>query len=322
MEKDKEYRKYQATSYNKDVVGEIRIEGGMFVLVISCEGREKRFEMLPYTEEFERNIEWAAERLFQLNASKAALGDLWKEPQKADVRLFGWYIDKAESENGIFWYTSGITLGHPKLLDSHPMNHSSEIVNIQIDESLEEACIETRNTIYHAPLAECDYSKESTYEYLPELKKYREIYEPKQNQYEMEDESVLLVFSDHDYYYFRYGAILQEGQKKKLKISPHIGTFQDSVLVYPENEFMCGGVDIRYFPHPGHIDFYGLDYPDECRLFVENRGDRDFYIDYSRDSRICLLPGERKLFDKSSATPKNEGPSLMGGDLYPAGIIL
>lgn len=278
--------------------------------------------MTPENEENEKDIEWFAEKVFNLYASKAALGQLWHEGEKPNVRLFQWYIDKSESHGRTWWFTTGIVLGHPELLDSQWMDHSSEIVGISVDEKKEEICIETRNTVFHGPLAECDFAAESSYEYFPDLGKYRGIYEPKQNQYEMEDDTVLLVFSDHAYYYLKYGAIRQNGERKKLKKGVHVGTYQDSVLVYPEDEFLTGCLDIRYFPHPGHVKFYSLDYPNECRLFVENQGDREFYIDYSRDSRIQLLPGERKLYDSSNTMPKSEGPMLMGGDLYPAGVIL
>lgn len=321
MGSKQKYRNFHTVSYDKTVDGEIRTLNGKFVLAISCDGMERVIDLFAINEQNSEHVVFFAEKIFNLYASKAALGQLWVEEEKPNVRLFHWYIDCSESHGRTWWYTSGITLGHPKILDSQHMSHSSEIMDICIDEEQKEVCITTRNTIFHCPLDECDYSKESTYTYLPELIRFRSEYEPDQNRFDMENNSVLLVFSDRDYYYYRYGALMQDGIRLKFRMSTHIGMFQDSVLVFPEDREVSGMVDIRYFPHPGHIAFYDLDIPDGCKLYVENQGDRDFYIDIG-NTKLQLHPGERKLYNVDNAMPPNESPVMMDGDLYPAGVIL
>lgn len=140
------------------------------------------------------------------------------------------------------------------------MSHSSEIESAIIDAEAEEVIVKTKDSDYHCPLKSCDYWNESTYEYLPELSKYREIYEPKQHDFEQEDGSVLLVLSDCAEYYFEYGAVKENNETTELTMYVHVGLLQDSCLIYERGSDMAGRIDLRYFPHHGHIKFY-------CQIF-------------------------------------------------------
>lgn len=70
---------------------------------------------------------------------------------------------------------------------------------------------------------------------------------------------------------------------------PHIGMFEDSVLISNEDSVP---IDIRYFPYSQSVEFY-CESTGEMPLFVENIGNTMFGVS-THCGLIKLAPGERK----------------------------
>ena len=106
---------------------------------------------------------------------------------------------------------------------------------------------------------------------------------------DFEDGSVTLQLSDRDDYYFH--ALVCAGEQDDCKVMPHVGTSQDSFLIWSGD----GEMNLRYFPHWRNIEFYCID-TDDRPFFVQNVGDRTLYVTYELASRryIVLHPGDRK----------------------------
>lgn len=209
----------------------------------------------------------------------------------------------------------GIVTGHYRIADSQYL-YSSEVRDVKVDWDAEEALIQTRNTLFHCPLEYCDFKKQDEYpELLPDYEEIKEKYKDKRQDHTIEPGKVLTVFSNYDDYYFHSLFYIPEGETEAVEYSayPHIGTFQDSYLIQAWEK----GIDIRYFPHMGNVEFYS-ESTNGCPWYIENIGSSTLYFQ-TRVGLIKLEPGERKRVKKENT--EKEKPILAGGDLYPAGII-
>lgn len=133
----------------------------------------------------------------------------------------------------------------------------------------------------------------------------------------IEPGKVLFVIADFCCYYFHSLYYVPEdstdGKKVEYRSYPHVGTFQDSYLVFTED----GEIDPRFFPHFQNVEFY-VESTNDHPLFVENIGSSTLYIKASVGT-IRIDPGDRKEISKDNVEP--EKVFLPGGDLYPAEII-
>lgn len=234
--------------------------------------------------------------------------------------IHNWYLEKYAHHDGQTSYLAwGNVTGHDRLADT-TFIHTSEVMSTRIDEENEECIIQTRNTEYHCRLSECNYDMPDSYEVIAELEKLRKKYS-KKKQYKLEDNSVLIVLSDHEEYYFECALVKENGIILAGGMSPHIGTFQDSCLIRFDGFGRTShtGIDIRYFPHYAHLEAYAWD-TEGFSVYLENAGESTIFFS-TPEGVIELLPKERKLVSKENTISDEDKPFLSGADLYPAVFI-
>ena len=233
------------------------------------------------------------------------------------LMLHYWYVDENtdDATGEKYIRAHGVVTGHDRLAAANRI-HTSEVVSVEVDRSTGEALIHTRNSLYHCPLAYCDYDKQDEYPLLiPDYEIVKAEYKDKREFPAIEAGKILLVLSNFDEYYFHSLYYLPEGacEAAEYRSCAHIGTFQDSYLIRVKGM----PIDIRYFPHYQNVEFYSQD-TDGKPLYLENIGDVPLYAK-TFSGTICLQPGERKEVREENA--EENPPMLPKGDLYPAGII-
>lgn len=225
-------------------------------------------------------------------------------------KMYYWYLSK--DENGNIRLHGNVT-GHYKYEDSTFIN-SSFVSNFFIKGN--ELLVETQNSLYKCPLSFCNIKKqESTHNEFFDENEWNQILA--QTNYKTEitcdENEILLVISNYDDYYFNDLIAYNNGKKIQYEVFPHIGTFQDSFLITNYED----DIDIRYFPHPGNLEFYS-----ECfgnrEFLIENIGDNELFAQTSVGV-IKIEPNQRKAIIKENII--KEEKYLTGGDLYPAGFI-
>lgn len=231
------------------------------------------------------------------------------------VMLHYWYVDEISHGGEKYKLAHGIVSGHRRLADA-TFIHTSMIKKIYIDEKYAEAVIETKNTVYFCPLAYCRFDKQDIMpEFIPDYETIKAKYDGKIEYPTIEEDKVLLVFSNFDEYYFNSLYCRPKGAESALPYEgyAHVGMFQDSYLIscYEAN------IDLRYFPHYQNVEFYSENTGGKP-WFIENIGDIILFAKTSK-GLIKLEPGERKEVAIENA--EEVKPVLPKGDLYPAGII-
>lgn len=275
----------------------------------------------------EKEREIAIKRPFPDNSKEALVGlgiqtieDYIKNlepPKKRKLMIHYWYVDENtdDATGEKFMCAHGIVTGHGRIADTHRI-HTSEVFAIEIDRFAGEALIRTRNSLYHCPLAYCDYDKQDEFPlFIPDYEIVKTEYKDKRECPSIEVGKVLVVLSNFDRYYFHSLYYLPEGacEKAAYRSCAHIGTFQDSYLIWMEEQ----PINLSYFPHFQNIEFYSQD-TDGKPLYLENIGDVPLYAKTFAGT-ICLQPGERKEVTEENAD--ENPPMLPKGDLYPAGIV-
>lgn len=233
------------------------------------------------------------------------------------LMLHYWYVDENtdDATGEKYMCAHGIVTGHNRIADTHRI-HTSEVFAIEIDRFTVEALIHTRNSLYHCPLAYCDYDKQDEFPlFIPDYEIVKAKYKDKREYPSIEAGKVLVVLSNFDRYYFNSLFYLPEGacEKAAYHSCAHIGTFQDSYLIWMEEH----PINISYFPHFQNIEFYSQE-TDGKPLYLENIGDVPLYAK-TLSGTICLQPGERKEVTEENA--EENPPMLPKGDLYPTGIV-
>ena len=231
--------------------------------------------------------------------------------------LHYWYVDENtdDATGEKYMCAHGIVTGHNRIADTHRI-HTSEVLATENDRFTGEALIHTRNSLYYCPLAYCDFDKQDGFPLLiSDYEIVKAEYKDKRECPSIEAGKVLVVLSNFDRYYFHSLYYLPEGacEKAEYRSCAHIGTFQDSYLIWMEEH----PINISYFPHFQNIEFYSQE-TDGKPLYLENIGDVPLYAK-TLSGTICLQPGERKEVTEENA--EENPPMLPKGDLYPAGIV-
>ncbi len=231
------------------------------------------------------------------------------------VMLHYWSFTRARSTDGQpAFFLSGNISGHSKIPDTRFVS-TSKVSDIDLDIDNEELIAKTKNTVYHCPLSYADWEaleSKGTSELLPNYDQVKKRFFGKIDKHTIEAGNVLLVVSDFDrYFYHSIYCKPSEDTEIFFRATSNIGMIQDSFLI-------CGSasqktVDLRYFPHPGNIEFYTLN-TDGMPLWVENIGRTSLYIQ-AEVGIIKLEPGSRKQVCKEES--EDEVPHLSEGDLYP-----
>ena len=294
-----------------DVHGVVRDYGMVTKLFFTYEGKEIVMGV-------HRNI-LKGEKYEDLgrNIIESYIANLASHEEGRKLQLHYWYVGEHEINGDMFRLGHGIVTGHKELSDALDM-HTSAVEAMHIDEEAEELVLTTRNSVYHCPLAYCNFKKQDKYpDIIPDYEALKEKYQGTIEYPSIEPGKVLLVLANFCDYYFHSLYYVpkdsEDGKKLEFSGSPHLGMFQDSYMINTEDY----KIDLRYFPHYQNIEFYSED-TNGCPLFIENIGDVVIYARTSAGT-IKLEPGDRKEVIKENA--EDETPILPNGDLYPAGII-
>lgn len=206
------------------------------------------------------------------------------------LMLHYWYICEVE-DNGRKWICAkGNVSGHDRLMDTSSIT-TSKIRDIVVNELKGEVIIHTQNNVYYCPLEYCDFNKQREFPNLLEnFEKLEREYSGKVKVPMINEDEVLVVLSDFDPYYCNSMYYYVEGTKelKKVKGVPHVGTFQDSYLIWSEDR----KIDIRFFPDLRSIELYMVQ-TNNRKLLFENIGGTTVSINMP-SGMISLQPGERK----------------------------
>ncbi len=233
------------------------------------------------------------------------------------VYLYQWFLHKSERADGqVIFQACGNVNGHADIMDTTYV-HTSPITGYDILEASEEIVLHTRNSDYYCRMDDCDFEVEDTFEAIPEWVDMSEKYRNQVKEYEVDDQSALLVFSDHREYFFEYAAASMMGEKIPLHMTVQEGSVQPSVVIDGQGTSMEGYVDIGYFPHYRHMEFYSC-FIGGLVIYVENAGEQPIYCTFDIGV-IKLLPGERKAVSKENVEPRDSVPELHKGRLYPEG---
>lgn len=220
-------------------------------------------------------------------------------------KLYNWYI----VNKGKYCIAHGNVMGSDKFPDSLDI-HTSKIANVNIRNETVQIC--TKNTIYVCDFRDCCFEKQKQLDCLPVdlavlARKYKKEYQATKN-------SVLLVFSDHAKYYFEKAEVCLDAKVMDLPMHVHIGMFQDSCLI---GDIVEGGqYDIRYFPHPGNVEFYTVEV-ENLPVDLLNAGEKILYF-RTEYGIIAVDPKEKKRLKAKNVLDKNIVVNLKDGDLYPA----
>lgn len=231
------------------------------------------------------------------------------------VHLYQWFLKKHEKADGqVFFIAGGNVTGHPEIMDTTYIN-TSPMVGYEILEGSEEIVIHTRNSNYYCSMADCDFEVADTYEAIPEWVQLSEQYKDAEKLYEVPEQSALIVYSDHCEYFFEYAAVKMKEELVPLSMMVQEGTVQESVVINGDGTVMEGYVDIAYFPHYRHMEYYSC-YIGGVDIYIENAGDNTIYSTFDIGV-IKLEPGERKLVSKDNVENRENVPELHKGTLYP-----
>ncbi len=231
------------------------------------------------------------------------------------VRLYNWYVEEVEEKGEKYIRAKGNVVGHYRFWDSQNI-FTSEIESIDVLEESGEVVICTKNTRYFCLLDSWNYEAQDKHpDAFPNYMELKEKYDARKVRPTIEPGKVLLSISNYDSYYFHDLYFVPEGAEAPVeyKAFPHIGTFQDSFLIWAQDE----KIDLRYFPHSGNIEFY-MQETDRKPFFIENAGTTVLYARTSFGT-IKLNPGERKEVKPEEA--EKDDLLLDGSDLYAADIL-
>jgi hypothetical protein len=197
------------------------------------------------------------------------------------ARLFNWYIiDKGE-----YCIAYGNVIESEKFPD-RLFIHTSRIQKVDVIEEM--VSIYTKNSVYICELKNCCYDNQKNIDYLPvDLDILAEKYKIK---YDVDTNSILLAFSDHEEYFFKKATLNKDNIEIDLSMYVHLGMVQDSCIIGDGTE---GGLyDIRYFPNPGKLEFYTLDV-ENVPVILYNVGEKilHFQTEYGI---IEVKPTEKK----------------------------
>lgn len=238
------------------------------------------------------------------------------------TRLHHWYLEKLSEPDGKISYVArGNVTGHLRLQDTDFI-YTSTVCAVNVDEGLEEAIIQTNNTEYRCRLSECNFDKPDTYDMIDKLDEYAKKYNVKKT-YDLPDDAILIVLSDHETYYFEAAFVKEAGIVYEGSMYPHIGMLQDSCLIsfqkHREAHDYDKQIDIRYFPHAGHLETYGWE-TEGLPVYLENAGESVIYYT-TYEGVMELKPGKRKLVCKENVLKDGKKQFLSRGDLYPAQML-
>ena len=303
---------YEVLSDKYQVKGQIIDYGFVIKLQFAYAGKQREIALnRPFPDRSKEALVKLGEEIIDTYIEKL------EGEESRKLMLHYWYVDENtdDATGEKYMCAHGIVTGHNRIADTHRI-HTSEVLATENDRFTGEALIHTRNSLYYCPLAYCDFDKQDGFPLLiSDYEIVKAEYKDKRECPSIEAGKVLVVLSNFDRYYFHSLYYLPEGacEKAEYRSCAHIGTFQDSYLIWMEEH----PINISYFPHFQNIEFYSQE-TDGKPLYLENIGDVPLYAK-TLSGTICLQPGERKEVTEENA--EENPPMLPKGDLYPAGIV-
>ena len=233
--------------------------------------------------------------------------------------LKNWYLEEhgRKEEDSVYWMAHGNVYGNPRFSEGYKI-HTSEIRKIVVEETYLD--VHTRNSVYRLPFAEmrdretflfleqdaffeADLWTEEKKEalkanILQEAKKKwdTEAAKRKAQLESLPQDCLCMVFSEKAHFYYEEFFEKKDGIVKQGIMRPHLGMFQDSVLLSLE-ELNEEPADYRYFPLNGNtIEFY-VWYGYEGDIYIRNNGCYQLEIK-GLAGNVLIFPGEIVLMQK------------------------
>ncbi|MDO5403280.1 MAG: hypothetical protein Q4F11_07560 [Eubacteriales bacterium] len=232
------------------------------------------------------------------------------------LKMYYWYIDERENHKNKGIVLHGIVTGHVNIADS-TFIHTSRVQNTYINKDEHELIVETKNSVYHCPLAYCEFAKQDEREDLvPDYAQIKDTYSGKIKPPVIEAGNVLLVMSNFDSHHFHslYCKPVGEFEPLSYHVTASSDTFHDNFCVKTNDS----RIDLRFFQHFQNIEF-SMQETDEMPLYIENIGDIPLYIKTSYGI-LELLPDQRKLVNRENTRCRDMTMTLPTSSLFSADL--
>lgn len=232
------------------------------------------------------------------------------------LKMYYWYIDEREHQQKKGIVLHGIVTGHTNIADS-TFIHTSRVQKTYLNEDEHELIVETKNSVYHCPLAYCEFAKQDEREDLvPDYSRIKANYSDKIERPVIEAGNVLLVLSDFDSHHFHSLYCKPIGGFEPLSYHTSVSSdpFQDDFCVKTNDS----RIDLRFFQHFQNIEF-SMQETDEMPLYIENIGDIPLYIK-TRYGILEVLPRQRKLVSRENTQCRDMTMTLPTSDLFPVDL--
>lgn len=251
--------------------------------------------------------------------------------------LRNWYFSSHDYEGKITWIAHGNVYYNSKFEDGLKI-HTSVIKKISLGDSYFD--VYTTNSIYRCLFGEStercfkfidtsslfdesvnksdlDTLKEKIISELKTSKKHDEekIYESIHD----EKECLIMIFSDIKDYYFEDFIIKMNDKMVHYTMYPHVGMFQDSILINRQNCELKNDaeeIDFRYFPYKGNrILFYNWE-GYSGKIYAVNKGVKELEIDTPYGGFLLQPNSNPYLISKDTSIGRIEEPIAPAVDMY------
>ena len=131
---------------------------------------------------------------------------------------------------------------------------------------------------------------------------------------EMEENSILLILSNTNQYFFHSLYLKRSGALEKIECTacPNTGMFQDSFLIRSID------IDMRYFLNAATIEFYKVQ-TGKRRIFIENTGNISLIVK-TPCGAMQIKPNQRK--ELTERNTEKIYTILPNGELYQARVMM
>lgn len=226
------------------------------------------------------------------------------------ANLYQWYLYE---DNKIIRARGRVT-HHPILTDSMDIT-TTEVKELELLDDI--VILRTLNTEYFCKYDELDITKNETFNLIKGLENKVKIYSTQEKiNKKCENNTILLTFANYCEYYFKDIMAKVDDSSIKFWTNVHVGMFQDSYIISDEQ----WKVQLRYFPHEGHLEFYDWSV-NGMEVYLVNEGDDVLYLT-TPYGIIKLEPSEIKKAENGSVEKIEDIPTLSKADLYPAQMLL
>ncbi len=245
------------------------------------------------------------------------------EQDRKKTKLYRWHVRKIEDKGEIYFAAEGNVVDHPYCINSERVV-TKPLIRACYEEGSEEVLLYTMETEYHCLISECTFHGAATSEYIPELRKFEQNKKQLKTMdapSDMQDESILIILSDHFEYYFDSAFVKHNEICERLEMDVHFGMSIDTCLIRGTIEELkdynknTRQIYIYYKPHSYHLESYAWDVAG-FNVYIENTGEYTIYFT-TPEGIIEAPPGKRVLVKRENAIKEQNIPRLLDtGKLY------